>query len=225
MAGILNEDYHMRRKKRMDVAYRLFRRSSEVSNAIRKYSGNNNGLKCLDVGTADGLMLSSLNRAFNFKEAVGIDMCEGLIKKNVDRSIKLEMGDAEKLKFKDNSFDIVISAASIEHVDNPNKMLSECHRVLKNDGILVITTPNPFHDNIAGKIGYLKEEDHIETFTLKKLDMMLTGNNFKVVYSKHFMFSPIFRIPFENQIETLLKVTGLGKTMSNQLIVGKKSSS
>ena len=56
-------------------------------------------------------------------------------------------GTAEKLPFKDNAFDAVISIALLEHVKNPFKCASEILRVLRPGGILHIDVPflQPFH--------------------------------------------------------------------------------
>ncbi len=58
---------------------------------------------------------------------------------------RLIRGDAKKIKFINNSFDIVHSNATIEHVGNTKnqiKFLSECYRVAKNR--VFIVTPNRF---------------------------------------------------------------------------------
>jgi 2-polyprenyl-3-methyl-5-hydroxy-6-metoxy-1,4-benzoquinol methylase len=46
------------------------------------------------------------------------------------------------LGFKQNSFSVVYSYHVLEHVDNPEMMLLELHRVLKPNGILFIGFPN-----------------------------------------------------------------------------------
>lgn len=49
--------------------------------------------------------------------------------------------DAHYLPFKDNSFDGVWIQAVLEHVLEPNKVVSEIYRVLKKDGIVYAETP------------------------------------------------------------------------------------
>lgn len=57
--------------------------------------------------------------------------------------IKVKKGDVEKKwDFPDNHFNIVIASHIIEHVVNPDHLISEAKRVLKKDGILIIATPN-----------------------------------------------------------------------------------
>ncbi|MFH0780005.1 MAG: class I SAM-dependent methyltransferase [Parcubacteria group bacterium] len=227
MAGILNNKYNDNRKRRIDYLYRLNRRTFEARKIIEKHFDKSAYLKlnCLDVGTADGLMLSRLNKFFQFNKAIGIDLSEELIKTNEDSNIELKIGDAENLNFDDNAFDIIIACAVIEHVDDHRKMLRECFRTLKKNGILIITTPNPFHDKIAMKTGYLRESNHVETFTLPRLTALLQTHNFKIVSSKYFMFFPFFKLPFEQRIESLIRFIGLEKIMPNQMIVGEKTNS
>jgi len=47
-----------------------------------------------------------------------------------------------QLDLEDNSADFVLLCEVIEHLYNPDLVLSECRRVLKKNGTLVLTTPN-----------------------------------------------------------------------------------
>lgn len=222
--GIIKDmKYHDIRKHRIDFLYRLNRRASEVRKIIESffYKPDYSIINCLDIGTADGLMLSKLNAFFKFNKAIGIDKSEELIKINRDTNIKLEIGDAENLHFKNGTFDIVIACAVIEFINNPNKMLSGCYRILKKEGLLIVTTRNPFLSKIADIIGYYKDK-YNKPATIKNLIKILELNNFEVICLKYFMFFPFFKIPFEKQIEFFIRFIGFGKLMSNQLIVGKK---
>ena len=48
---------------------------------------------------------------------------------------------------KSNIFDMVLSTQVLEHVDDPDAYLSECFRLLKAGGMLVLTTPGSFEDH------------------------------------------------------------------------------
>lgn len=45
-----------------------------------------------------------------------------------------------RIDLANNSTDIVLSTQVLEHVENPLAYLSEAHRILKNDGLLILTT-------------------------------------------------------------------------------------
>lgn len=54
------------------------------------------------------------------------------------------VADGKKLPFKENSFDIVLIEMVLEHVDEPEKVISEASRVLKRGGKLYISIPFVF---------------------------------------------------------------------------------
>ncbi|MFA5351494.1 MAG: class I SAM-dependent methyltransferase [Candidatus Omnitrophota bacterium] len=47
----------------------------------------------------------------------------------------------DTIEAKDNSVDCITMLAAIEHLEYPEKIIKECHRIIKNDGKLIITTP------------------------------------------------------------------------------------
>lgn len=47
-----------------------------------------------------------------------------------------------ELPFEDTSFDCISCIEGIEHIENPHLLIRECARLLVDDGILVLTTPN-----------------------------------------------------------------------------------
>ena len=102
------------------------------------------GALVLEVGAGigkDGLEL--MKRGFNVIET---DISTGALKKareNFRSSNEVLAGvyalaDAESLPFGDKSFDGALMVASLHHLPNPIKCLSEINRCLKCDGILVI---------------------------------------------------------------------------------------
>tara|TARA_Y100000034_G_scaffold133853_1_gene200659 strand:- start:514 stop:1185 length:672 start_codon:yes stop_codon:yes gene_type:complete len=71
--------------------------------------------------------------------------------KNVDKYIKMDnfeylgvkpdiIGDALNIPLEKESVDSVFSSQVLEHVPNPQKMVDEAHRVLKKDGVCILTT-------------------------------------------------------------------------------------
>ena len=50
--------------------------------------------------------------------------------------------DAQKLLFPDRYFDAIVSLETIEHVPDAAAFLTGCARVLKDDGVLIVSSPN-----------------------------------------------------------------------------------
>ncbi|HCU79854.1 MAG TPA: hypothetical protein DGN60_01670, partial [Chloroflexi bacterium] len=83
-------------------------------------------------------------------EVTGIDISEGMVaearvelEKLGYNKVTLEVGDATQLHYADSEFDKVLCSEVIEHIPDADKALSEIYRVLKPNGILVLSTPNP----------------------------------------------------------------------------------
>jgi len=215
------EEYYKDREKKKALGYRLKRRTKEVIKAILKYKGRK-VKSILDVGCADGKMLEFLLKELKVHDYKGVDFDQKLINlANEDIKKHLEVGNALNLRFKDNNFDVLISTAVIEHLENPEKFLKESYRVLKEGGIIILTTPSPLFEKLGTLVGHLKDETHFETYNLKELKSLLRKNGFRILESKRFMISPM-GMPFEIPIENSLNKIGLHWIMCNQLIVGKK---
>jgi demethylmenaquinone methyltransferase/2-methoxy-6-polyprenyl-1,4-benzoquinol methylase len=58
--------------------------------------------------------------------------------KNLLNEITLEKGNAEKLKYKNNNFDVVTICFGVRNFQNLDRCLNEVYRVLKNSGSLII---------------------------------------------------------------------------------------
>lgn len=99
----------------------------------------------LDVGCGEGFTLERLRKEKIGKKLVGVDFLDRAIKigKEVHPKLDLKKGSIYDLKFKDNSFDLVICSEVLEHLDDPEKGLEELVRVANK--YLVISVPNePF---------------------------------------------------------------------------------
>ena len=219
--GVLSLEYHEGRKKKLALKYRLARRTDEVLNAIKTYKSDIDSLSLLDIGTADGLMLNKLCQELNIKMSAGLDFSAELLKTNPRHTSHFVQADACELPFDDGVFDVVVATAVIEHVPDAGKMIKECYRVLSENGLCIVTTPDPFFEHIATKIGYFEEELHNETFKLPELKSLFESQGFKILKAEKFMMSPI-GFPHEVKIEKIMKSIGVGFLLLNQLVVCQK---
>ena len=219
-SGTLDKSYHLGRKTKRSLIYRLNRRSIEVINSINKYYPDAPE-DIIDLGTADGLTLSRIKDNFSSARCVGVEHSLELVESSADDRITVLQGDVNALPMPDNSFDIAIATAIIEHLPDPNKMLSEARRVLRPDGLIILTSPDPFWEKIASMIGHLKDDQHNNVMNIKELSMFLDKAGFIILESRKFMLSPV-GIPFEIPIETAVRMIGLNFLFANQLVVGQK---
>lgn len=98
--------------------------------------------KILDVGCGNGNLFTMLPD--DKYELYGVDFCENMIdeaRKNCGENASFLQSDAEKLPFKNNSFDVVVCNASFHHYIHPNTVLMQMNRVLKDGGVLLLGDP------------------------------------------------------------------------------------
>ncbi|MCL5432980.1 MAG: class I SAM-dependent methyltransferase [Patescibacteria group bacterium] len=68
----------------------------------------------------------------------------------------LLFADARNLPFPDNTFSTIISISTFEHIKNTKKLLKECYRVLKPDGLLIATIETDLVDENSFYRPFLK---------------------------------------------------------------------
>ena len=97
----------------------------------------------LEVACGAGQALGYLAR--KARRVVGGDCTEKLVisaKQYYKDRAELYLLDAHKLPFRDRSFDVVILFEAIYYLRQPDEFVIEAHRVLREDGVLLITTVN-----------------------------------------------------------------------------------
>jgi len=166
------------------------------------------------------MMLDEINSKLKISHSVGFDISKELLEVN-KKNQPILYADALNQPFLDESFDVIIASALIEHVPDVKKTIKEFNRTLCKGGVCIITTPNPIFEKIGLKIGYLKKKNHVNTFSILEVKKILESCGFEVVKTKKFLSSPV-KIPFANQIDDILNKFGITFLMTNQLIVGRK---
>jgi len=109
---------------------------SDFKNRIAKFANVRKDRTLLDVGIGAG----DLTSLFRAKFITGVDISHAMLNecKKLHPDYKLILGDAEKLPFEDNSFDIVCCRNLLQNFDNPTRAFKEMVRVLKREGNLVV---------------------------------------------------------------------------------------
>lgn len=62
--------------------------------------------------------------------------------KTNDHNINFNLNSQENLPFLENQFDVVVCQEIIEHLENPWQLFRGAKRVLQNEGMLIVSTPN-----------------------------------------------------------------------------------
>ena len=99
------------------------------------------GKRTLDAGCGYGPF--SAAAAGLGAAVVSVDIGERLVTRTIARAGSHGVvADVCRLAFRDESFDVVISSEMLEHTEAPVRAVEELARILRVDGLLVLTTPN-----------------------------------------------------------------------------------
>jgi demethylmenaquinone methyltransferase/2-methoxy-6-polyprenyl-1,4-benzoquinol methylase len=109
----------------------------------------------LDVGCGTGFATEGLLQ--HVDTIYGLDQSPHQLSKAYRKfgkhgNVNFHMGDAERLPFQDDTFDVVWSSGSIEYWPNPVDALEECRRITKPGGKVLIVGPDYPNSSIFQKM-------------------------------------------------------------------------
>jgi demethylmenaquinone methyltransferase/2-methoxy-6-polyprenyl-1,4-benzoquinol methylase len=107
---------------------------------VLRHYGLERGMMLLDVATGTGLVARAAERILRERGAViGLDPSGGMLREaRRTLSVPLVQGTVEKLPFDDDRFDFLSMGYALRHMADLRVALSECLRVLKPGGRLLV---------------------------------------------------------------------------------------
>lgn len=142
----------------------------------------------LDIACGEGYGSNLMSERAQYVYGVDIDN-ETILKaqkKYRKENLVFQIGRADLIPIKENSIDIVVSFETIEHHDKHEEMMLEVKRVLKPNGLLIISTPDKYF--YSDKRGF-KNEFHVKE---------LYREDFVSLISSHFQISKLLSQSYIN---------------------------
>lgn len=93
----------------------------------------------LDAAIGHGIFSFKLKK--NGYNPIGIDIDLKAVFYVKKKNINSIAGDIENLPFKENSFSLILSSETLEHIEDYKKGLYEFNRILKKNGFLIVSVP------------------------------------------------------------------------------------
>lgn len=190
--------------KKLDQYYQtkslLYGMSKKREEKLFEILGKNiKGKHILDLGCSTGYFGAKLKKQGGY--VVGVDISKkavGEAKKVLNEALVLDLNEGN-LPFPSKMFDIVIAAELIQHLMQPINLLHSVNKVLKEDGLFVLTTPNLLYWGnrlkfLKGDFVYQKsgvfDEGHIHFYTHQTLEKDLEESGFKIIEENHVLAGP-----------------------------------
>jgi len=145
----------------------------------------------LDIASGEGYGSAMLAKVAT--SVTGIDISAEAVdnanKKYQMENLRYYVGNAAKLNYPDNSFDIVVSYETIEHLSEQDEVIAEFSRVLRADGVLLLSSPNrPIYQKECGS----NNEFHIKELDFSELDLLLKKKfNFVEYYGQQLQIGSV----------------------------------
>ena len=158
-------------------------------NLISSYIKFNPNTTILDLGCGTGRFAIPLASGLDLK-VTGADSYQAMLDKakakDTDRLVKWEIQDADALTYPDQSFNYIFISHLLHHVNSPVRALSNCYKVLKNSGAVLIRygameqiADDPEHKFFPG----VTEIDESRTPSVNQVEKWLTVVGFTQVKS------------------------------------------
>jgi ubiquinone/menaquinone biosynthesis C-methylase UbiE len=126
------DDFSTLYEKERHKRYHRFLDTSELDIA-RPYV---QGKRVLELGCGTGLVLEPLSKMA--ARATGLDISRGMLQKAIDRGLDAVQASGTDIPFPDETFDCIVSFKVLAHIEQIEKTMQECARVLKPGGHLVL---------------------------------------------------------------------------------------
>src|SRR5205085_4742 len=96
------------------------------------------------------------------------------------KNVSFNVGSAGAIPLESNSVDTVVSFETIEHHNEHEEMMKEIKRVLKTDGMLVISSPNKEVYNQRSKNNYF----HVQELSFEEFQSLMKSYFKDCIYFK-----------------------------------------
>lgn len=144
--------------------------------------------RALDVGCGSGRNIQLLSGYSDW--VMGLDRSPAALALAAERGLPIACADGHGLPIADSSMDLVSAFDVIEHLDDDMRALEQFHRVLRPDGLLLISVP-------AYRFLWSEHDEalwHRRRYVASELHIKLTRSGFRVLkrsYAVFFLFFPI----------------------------------
>jgi 2-polyprenyl-3-methyl-5-hydroxy-6-metoxy-1,4-benzoquinol methylase len=131
-----------------------------------------NAKTVLDAACGTGYGSRILYADGKASNVIGLDNDLNTIKyanaKYFSKQVRFINSSITELPFANGSFNVVVSFETIEHIIEEDKLISEIHRVIQNNGMFILSTPNDWGLSELAPF-------HVRSYTLEKLKAALSN--------------------------------------------------
>jgi 2-polyprenyl-3-methyl-5-hydroxy-6-metoxy-1,4-benzoquinol methylase len=193
------------------TAFDGVRRYDQISSVVQQLGPG----KILDAGCGDGRLARAIRANCSDVVIHGCDLSTVALARSegLDRQYSVDL-NCGVLPEPDESFDLVIASEVIEHLIQPDRVLAELIRVLRQGGHVLLTVPNVAFwrfrvQALRGQVPSVTADDrHLHSFSASLLEQLVRKAGLQVVWLTGLRqrFNRLNRLHFKLLSDTLLIV-------------------
>ena len=173
-----------------DVAWRMLGAKYKAQNIV-DVCKSIEPKKVLEVGAGDGSILHFLNE-WNFApEIYALEIAPSGVEKIKERNLKnlkeVQVFAGYNIPYAEDSFDLIILAHVLEHVEHERLLIRELKRVAKH---IVIEVPRDYKFGVDKRLNHFLAYGHINMYTPTLLRFLLKSEGLETVSDKSSIITP-----------------------------------
>lgn len=180
------------------------RRRAWIEAAVRSHSLQGAGC-AIEIGPGSGLYLPVLSECFGEVTAVDVEesfLANASLCSREYSQVRCLQDDITRTSLPPDSFDMVLCTEVIEHIDDAEAALRNMRRILRKNGVLILSTPHRYSPlELCSKIAYLPgvidlvrkvyhepilDSGHISLMTGRSLRSLIARTGFSIVRQESF---------------------------------------
>lgn len=196
-------------------------------NSIQKLEAD---AKILDIGAGIGKSMIALKRLGY--DAYGIEPSSPFYKRAIDKmgveSEKLVCGSVENCEFEENTFDVILLTAVLEHLYDPSEVIKKILHWVKPNGLVFVQVPSAdwlinkmanFYYKLIGtdyvaNLSPMHNPYHTFEFTKKTFEIHARLNNYQIADCRYFLCDTFFPKMFDPLLIKYMKYTNSGMELA-----------
>lgn len=183
------QDELIKAEKNLDDTYWWFVGRRAVLDTVLRWFGKRTHV-AVDIGCGSGRNMQLL--AHHADVVMGLDRSPAALELAAGHGFQTANADGHAIPLADCSVDLLSALDVLEHLDDDMRALEEFHRVLRPDGLLLVTVP-------AYRFLWSEHDEalmHRRRYVASELHVKLTRSGFRVLKRSYAVFFTFFPIVF-----------------------------
>lgn len=182
----------------------------------------------LDLATGTGYVGFSIKKRYPDCSVIGLDIANETLFENLKKAKELALSNIDFFIFDgitfpdfNTKFDGIICRYGLHHFPEIDVTLKQINKIMKNDGILVISDAirnDHDHEDFINKFQRLKKDGHVKMYTRDEMLSLFQKHNFTEAES--FYSKITFSHELNPEYRSLLKTTSLKTKEKYSVVIG-----